>query len=148
MNSLLPVSLVLCEVLVCQTFFTSLMGFMDQSDHFAMQCNSFFAAEMLHVYYNVFVSNKSRYVREQYFKTMLWMCNTNFSFIALILTKWMLAVQVYMLQTAEYCVSSPNMSMLKNPVVKALCPCLSYLNKFQIHACFCTCFKLAVTKPY
>lgn len=42
------------------------------------------------------------------------MCNTNFSFITLILTKWMLAIQVYMLQSAEYCVSSSNMSMLKN----------------------------------
>lgn len=109
------VSLVLCEILMCQAFFfTSLMGFMNQPDHFAMQCNSFFAIEMLYIHYNVFVSNKSQCVREQYFKIMLWMCNTNFSFITLILTKWMLAIQVYMLQSAEYCVSSSNMSMLKN----------------------------------
>lgn len=107
-------SLVLCEILVCHAFFTSSMGFKDQSDHFVVQCNSFFATEMLHIHGNVFVSNKSQYVREQYFKIMLWMCNTNFSFIALILTKWMLAVQVYVLQTAEYCISSSNMSMLKN----------------------------------
>lgn len=65
------VSLVLCEILVCQTFFTSLMGFMNQSDHFAMQCNSFFAVEMLYIHYNVFVSNKSQYVRELYFKIIL-----------------------------------------------------------------------------
>lgn len=43
------------------------------------------------------------------------MCNTNFSFIALILTKWMLAAEAYMLRTTEYCTSSSNMlSMLKN----------------------------------
>lgn len=114
------VSLVLCEILVCQAFFTSLMGFMNQSDHFAMQCNSFFATEMLYIHYNVFVSSKSQRVREQYFKIMLWMCNTNFSFITLILTKWMLAIQVYVLQTAEYCVSSSNMSMLKNTSGKSI----------------------------
>lgn len=48
------------------------------------------------------------------------MCNTNFSFITLILTKWMLAIQVYVLQTAEYCVSSSNMSVLKNTSGKSI----------------------------
>ena len=31
---------------------------MNQSDHFAMQRNSFFAIEVLYVHYNIFVSSK------------------------------------------------------------------------------------------
>lgn len=43
------------------------------------------------------------------------MCSTNLRFITLILTKWMLATEAYMLWTTEYCISSSNvLSVLKN----------------------------------
>ena len=43
------------------------------------------------------------------------MCNTNFSFIALIVTTWMLAAEAYVLLTAEYCMgTSKVVSALKS----------------------------------
>lgn len=43
------------------------------------------------------------------------MCNTNSSFITLILTKWMLATEAYMLRTTEHCISNSNvLPVLKN----------------------------------
>lgn len=63
------------------------------------------------------------------------MCNTNFSFITLILTKWMLATEAYMLWTTEYCISSSNMlSMLKNIHGKSTTS-LSVLFKYDTNSC-------------
>jgi len=57
---------------------------------------------------------------------MLCVCSTNFSFVKLILTKWMLATEAYMLRTTEYCISSSNvLSVLKDVGDKSITSCLS-----------------------
>lgn len=59
-----------CAVLRTQCasvfFSTSLMVALNELGHLAMQRSSLFAIEMFYVRYNIFMSNKSQCVKEQY----------------------------------------------------------------------------------